>query len=175
MKSLRDYIFEKLDIDNIDILPLPEEYEDTYLAVFWDKIRTVAEDRSIGWTRYNSISEPIKKYVNKNRQVPVITKFGTGKKLPCADIIKFLSCLLANIKVKDAPKPEDLQKKLQEIFDEIGLTEMTISSGELDEVLGYNQNGYRNSKGEKHWSYVAQRAADGFRFQWDTGTITVKI
>lgn len=157
--------------DPSEMLPVPEDYADTLLGVFWNKIRTVAEDRTLGWTRYREIREPIKEYVKANRNVPVLTKFGTGKKLPCSDMVRFISCMLANIKLQDAKDESYMQKEVDKLLEEIGIKDLSIIVGAVDGFLDIATNPMGLSWVKSKYN----KPFDGITIRWSSGHIDIKM
>lgn len=177
MISLQDYIKESLleaqMPDPKDMTPVPEAYADTLLGVFWNRIRTVSEKRTMGWTGTED-EKIIKKYCQENRGVPVLTKFGTGKKLPCGDMVKFISCILANIKIQDAKDENYMQREVNAILKEIGIKDISVTIGAVDEIIDTYLD-HINSVGVQFYNNASTRPFDGISVQWRTGHIDIKM
>ena len=167
MKSLIDYLNES------QITQVPEAYKNTCLGLFWNSIRTVSEKRTSGWTHFEDIVTPIKQYVSKNKNVPILTKFGTGKKLPCSDMVRFISCMLANIEIQQGNDESYIQKEINQILKDIEIKGLTITVGHIGEMIDSYLDDIRG--GVKFYRNETTKPFDGISIEWSTGHIDIKI
>ena len=172
MKQLIDYLNEAEIPNQNEMTKVPVEYQDTLLGVFWNSIRTVAEKRTLGWTNSSKIKDPVMNYIKANRSVPTLTKFGTGKKLPCGDMVRFISCMLANIKVSDSSDTKYMQQEVDKILQDLDLdTYLHITIGDVDSYI----DTYLANWGDSYYTNYTNRPFEGIQIRWSNGHIDMKM
>lgn len=174
MKQLIDYLNEAEIPNQNEMTEVPVEYQGTLLGVFWNSIRTVAEKRTMGWTNFSKIKDPIMNYIKANRSVPTLTKFGTGKKLACSDMVKFISCMLANIKVSDTGDAKYMQQEVDKILKNLELDgQLYITIGNVDEFIDNYLTDIR--WGVEYYTTKATKPFEGIQIRWSQGHIDMKM
>lgn len=174
MKTLLSYIIEAEIPNQNEMTSVPVKYQDTLLGVFWNSIRTVAEKRTLGWTNFSKIKEPVMTYIKANRGVPTLTKFGTGKKLPCGDMVRFISCVLANIKVSNSSDTKYMQQEVDKILKDLDLdTCLYITIGDVDGFIDSYLTDI--SLGVRFYTNKVNKSFEGIQIRWSKGHIDMKI
>lgn len=174
METLLTYINEAEIPNQNEMTEVPAAYQGTLLGVFWNSIRTVAEKRTMGWTNSSKIKEPVMAYIKANQSVPTLTKFGTGKKLPCSDMVRFISCMLANIKVSNSSDAQYMQREIDKILTDLDLdTYLHITIGDVDEFIDSYLTDVR--WGVQYYTNKVTKSFEGIQISWSKGHIDMKM
>ena len=113
-------------------------------------------------------------YIKANRSVPTLTKFGTGKKLACSDMVKFISCMLANIKVSDTGDAKYMQQEVDKILKNLELDgQLYITIGNVDEFIDNYLTDIR--WGVEYYTTKATKPFEGIQIRWSQGHIDMKM